>query len=394
MYSLNKKNIFVVIDSIFPQKDPFAFRNAEINEYIKIIKNFKAYSMPIIYPDNDAWFKHSYGVSKLMYKDNKKGYTRHYPKNKKSIEYLDINKKYKFSLAYTFFLGETYTLLPYLESNEIPFVFVLYPGGCFGLNNIGSDKMLKKIFDSPYFKGVITTQKITTDYLIQNKLCDASKVEYIYGGFVQFRKNDIKQKLIYPTDKKTFDICFVAAKYSEKGRDKGYDLFIETAKILSLKIPNIHFHVIGGFNEEDIDITEIKNKIHFYGYKKPDFLVEFYKSMDIFVSPNRPSELFQGNFDGFPLGIDAGYCGVALFVADELNMNTKYIPGEDIVIISLKPQEIADDILMYYNDLDRLYMLSYLGGQKTQALFDLDKQISQRINYFKKFATIEFGKNK
>ena len=36
---------FVVIDSTFPQSNPFGFRNIEINEYLKNIKTAEAYSM-------------------------------------------------------------------------------------------------------------------------------------------------------------------------------------------------------------------------------------------------------------------------------------------------------------------------------------------------------------
>ena len=49
------------------------------------------------------------------------------------IELPNINLKA--NLAFTTFLGQTYLLSPYLKKNKIPFVFMLYPGGSFGLNN-------------------------------------------------------------------------------------------------------------------------------------------------------------------------------------------------------------------------------------------------------------------
>ena len=45
-------------------------------------------------------------------------------------------------------------------------------------------------------------------------------------------------KSFYKKTKNTFDICFVAYKYMEKGLDKGYDIFIQVCKnIAALSAP-------------------------------------------------------------------------------------------------------------------------------------------------------------
>lgn len=245
-----------------------------------------------------------------------------------------------------------------------------------------------KIFSSPFFRKVIVTQDITRRYLLDKNLCDETKISYIYGGFVQFTKKDVLQKKYYKKDKKTFDICFVSAKYSCDGRDKGYDYFIKIAKRLSAKMNDVRFHVVGGFSDRDIDVTEMKDKISFYGYQKPDWLVSFYSSMDIFLSPNQSNVLFQGSFDGFPLGIDAAYCGVALLVCDDLNMNRWYINDEDIIIINRDLEEIEEKVIFCYNNLDRFYNLSRRCCNKTQQLFDIDYQISERLEIFRDFLKI------
>ncbi len=383
---------FVIIDSQFPQKSPMAFRNTEINEYLRRIRNSRSYTMYRMQPGEGAWFTHGYGMDALEFEENKDGYLKHYPQNKDRLRYLRPDKKYEFKLAYSFFLAETYVLLPFYERHHIPFIFVLYPGGSFGLNNSASDEMLGRIFQSEYFREVIVTQELTKRYLIDKSLCDEKKITYIYGGFVQFRRNNIRMKKIYKKDKGTFDICFVAAKYSEKGLDKGYDIFIETAKRLSRTADDIIFHVIGGFDEHEIDVTDIKSRIKFYGYRSPDFLKDFYSKMDIFLGPGRPFELYEGNFDGFPLGIDASYCGVALFVADELKMNRFYRDDKDIVIVPLDPEKIADKILYYYRNLDKLYALSEAGERTTRRLFDIDRQINERIKVFSKYVDLELVK--
>lgn len=382
------KEDFAIIDPVFPQAEPYAFRNTEINEYFKRIQNCASYTMPPMKPGPNAWFEHGYGVGYRDYLINKKGYGSHYPENIDRIHYLHDNKKYRFKMAYSFFLAETYTLLPFYEKHKIPFVFCLYPGGAFGLDNDKSDAMLREIFENDNFKGVIVTQQITKDYLLEKYLCPPSKINFIYGGFVQFEKAEVKPKKYFQKDKQTFDICFVAAKYSEKGIDKGYDLFIETAKKLCKVTEDIMFHVVGGFTKEDIDISAIESRIKFYGYRRPDFLLDFYSSMDIFLGPGRPYKLFKGNFDGFPLGIDAGFCGTALFVSDELRMNKYYKENEEIVIVPLDSNRIKDVVLHHYRNLENFYELAINGQKRTQHLFDINQQIEERLEVFRQFVQL------
>lgn len=384
------KGNIVVIDSTFPQKKPFGFRNIEINAYLNRVKNLEYYSMYPMEPWGDAWFPWSYGPEEQVYLENKTGYLKHYPENDKKIHYIDRNKRYDFKLAYSYFLAETYVLLPFYEKNKIPFVFVLYPGGSFGIDNVASDKMLARIFNSNLFRGVIVTQKITEEYLLRKHLCDKDKMHYIFGGFSQIDKSDVVQKNYYRKDKQTFDICFVAGKYSEHGRDKGYDLFIEAAKKLSAKLDDVRFHVVGGFGPADIDIGDCISNFKFYGYKSSEFLLKLYANMDIYFSVNRPGMLYQGNFDGFPLAIDAPFCGVAQFTSDELGMNRgQLLEDEEIVILGLDSDAITQKVLYYYMNLDELYELSLKGQKKAQQLFNVDYQIDERIKVFKRITHVE-----
>lgn len=383
------KGKFVVIDSMFPQKEPFGFRNVEINQYLARIKGAKAYAMYPMEPWGDAWFPWSYGVEKDVFTENMLGYLGHFPSNEGKIGYLDKTKKYRFKLAYSYFLAETYVLLPFYERNNIPFVFMLYPGGAFGLDNESSDKMLKRIFTSKCFKGVIVSQQITKDYLIRKGLCAENKIDLVFGGFSQFKKADIKEKQYYGKDKTTFDIVFVAGNYSPQGKDKGYDLFVGTAKELTRTMKDVRFHVVGNFTEKDVPLGEAKDLFTFYGYRTPDFLLELYASMDVYLSPNRPGMLYPGNFDGFPLGIDTSYCGVAQFASNPLGMNKDlFTDGEDIVIVPLDSKKIAQKVKYYYENIELLYKIANKGKIKAQQLYDSDYQVSERIKIFNKYVKI------
>lgn len=380
----SKKNVneeIMVIDSIFPRKNPMGFRNAEINKLLELSNKINSYTMYPMQAGQNAWFKHGYGKTKEEFRENKKGYLSIYPENRNRIKYLEPLNNYNAKLAYSLFLAETHTLLPFYHKHSIDFVFTLYPGGAFGLDNKGSDKMLEDVFSSGHFKKVITTRNITKKYLLEKGLC---KEDYVaeMNGYRQFNKEEVKRKKLYPNEKKYFDICFVAMKYSERGVDKGYDIFIEIAKRLTKKYRDMRFHVVGDFSEKDIDVATIKDSIKFYGVKTPEFLLDFYSGMDIFLSPNRAFKLYEGNFDGFPLGSDAGYAGVAMFITDELSQNTDFTDDKDIKIIDTDVEKVEEAIIHYYTNIGDLYELSRKGQERLFIIFNTEEQAQKRIQLF------------
>lgn len=378
----------VVIDSVLPNKDAVGPRNSDLLEFAAKLPNFKYFTMYPMKPGPEAWFTHGYGMTKEDFKKNLPEYVKKYPHTKGKIHHLSENKQYTFKLAYTYFLAETYTLLPFLEKHKIPFVFLLNPGGAFGFDNEASDNMLRRIFASPYFKKVIVNQKLLQDYLVKKKLCKKKDTIYDFTGSAQFKIEDVKPKQYYKKDKQTFDICFVAAKYSPKGVDKGYDLFIAAAHKLAKYRPDIRFHVVGGFDENEIDVTSIKDSIRFYGYLPPSDLPEFYTKMDIFMSPNRPFKLYEGNSDGFPLSAGAMYCGVCGFNADELHMNTEF-KADEVVIIKTQTKDIVDKVKYFYNNPEELYTVSRKGQKKAQVFYDIEGHIDRRIELFRKMTGVK-----
>ena len=68
---------------------------------------------------------------------------------------------------------------------------MLYPGGSFGLNNDISNNMLKDIFSNKYFKKVIVSNDIIFNYLLENNFCPVEKIEFLFGGPVQFNQKHI-----------------------------------------------------------------------------------------------------------------------------------------------------------------------------------------------------------
>ncbi|HKB44637.1 MAG TPA: glycosyltransferase family 4 protein, partial [Chitinophagaceae bacterium] len=289
---------------------------------------------------------------------------------------------YEARLAYIVFLYNVSVFLPALELKQIPFVFTLYPGGGFRLNVEESDKMLKRVISSPCFRKVIVTQKNTYDYLISKNFCKSEQIEFIYGVVTPLNllKNRLPKKY-FGYEKNTLDICFVAHKYMEAGIDKGYDVFIETAKKLVATHCNIHFHIVGDFTDADLPIQGLDGRITFYGPRKNKWLENFYIDKDIILSPNIPFKVMDGSFDGFPTAscTEAGLRKVAVFCTDELHLNVKFTSGEDLVIIPHDSDKIVQLLEFYYSNPAKLKKLAETGSEKFRTVYNYENQILPRI---------------
>ena len=385
----NQNFSLIIMDDLFPSVySPFRYE-----EYMKYFKNIDNVYVLTTGASFDA-VNEKRNVKEVIYEFEEK-----YPEYAGRIMSLDLDNKKKLKdipnkIALITFLQNVqnpqYDNLELLEKYEIPFIFTLYPGGGFFLNNKISDNKLRKICSSKFLKKVIVTQKNTYDYLIEKKFCIAEQIEFIYGVVTpeEILNTEIGNKKYYKNGKETLDICFVAHKYSEQGKDKGYDLFIESAKKLSKKNSNIRFHVIGGFDKNDIDIKEIEEKINFYGVKESKWLVEFYKDMDLIISPNRPFILAKGAFDGFPTGscTEAMISGVVLLCTDELNLNIKFEDKKDLIIVKPEVENIVKEVENLYNNPEKIIEIASNGRNKTKKIYSEKIQIKPRINLIKKVA--------
>jgi glycosyltransferase involved in cell wall biosynthesis len=223
---------------------------------------------------------------------------------------------------------------------------------------------------------------VTRDYLLSNGFCAPEDVTFIYGGVFPAGRlaSDQPARRRFPRDKETLDICFVAYKYMERGRDKGYDVFVETARNLARRAPEARFHVVGSFGPGDVDASDIRDRMTFHGPRTTGFFPEFYSGMDLVLSPNAPHILSPGAFDGFPTGacIEAGLCGTAVFACDELGLNP-FVDGEEIVVVPRDPARIADTVMAYRDDPARLERVGRGGQERFREAFSEENQMEPRI---------------
>lgn len=369
----------IILDDYFP--NPVSgFRIAEFLEILEGIGSVKIMINPLSYK--------YYGLNKSNFKVHLREYINKHDSLKSKIKEVQFLNNINCKLFYFVFLNNGRRIVPYLNTRKINFIFTLYPGGGFKMNDEESDRDLKAIMSSCYFKGVIVNQQIIKSYLLQKRFCLENQIHYLHG--IPMLQNKLEfvgeHKEYYKNKKEHLDICFVAAKNLAKGEDKGYDLFIESALALYRLHPELRFHVIGGFNGQEIDISELGEAINFYGYLDAEMLSQVLKNFDIILSPNRPNMLGEGSFDGFPLGtcVEASLVGCVIIATDELNENKQYVANEEIIIIRPETKQIINEIKSLITSPEKIKKIGMAGMNKTKELFSYKNQIEPRLQILKR----------
>jgi glycosyltransferase involved in cell wall biosynthesis len=365
----------VIVDDVFPHLLS-GFRIAEFNAYLE---HWPLAEVHTFVGSTPLLGEH------LAFPQVVRHYRAHYPALGRRVRRLQPNRVLGGPLVYCVFLNNASRYLDLGEAARSPFVFTLYPGGGFALDEAASSEALRRVMDSPLLRRVVVTQRVTRDYLLGAQLCDPSLIEFIYGVVVplgELAGSPLSSKK-YLVDKKSFDVCFVAAQYMPGGANKGFDVFAKVARRLAREYEDMVFHVVGNFYHYDYDLLphEERVAIRFHGPLSTPALADLFQSMDVILSPNAPFLLSPGNFDGFPTGacVEAGLCGVAVFCTDELLENSEFKDGEDLVIISREPDEICHDLVGYYQDPEKLYLLADRGQRAFAEVFSHRRQIAPRL---------------
>ena len=355
----------LILDDAFPNTLS-SFRIAEFNYYLSHFPDCVVFSTQAV-----PWPGKSHRWTVARYREQ-------FPELAQRWRRWHPDIRVTAELAYCIFVNNAFTFIDYIEENRIPFVFTLYPGGGFQLYDSVSDQKLRRICRSPCFRHVISTQSVTTNYLIDRGFVTTDQVTFIYGGVLPKPLADGGESK--DPQLNSINICFVANRYMPGGFDKGFDLFIDVARRLVRQHSNVEFHVVGEWSHQDHDTSDLAERIHYYGTQPTEFFATFYLKMDAILSPNRANKLAPGAFDGFPTGccVDAGMAGVAVFCTDPLQLNGPFIEREEIVIIPADGEEISQILAAYLLSLSTLDELRKRGQAKFCQVFDLESQMQAR----------------
>lgn len=380
-YSGVKKNSLIIYDDFFPNPvSGFRF-----DEFTFLLKNIPSSRVIIDSEKTYSYFGYSKESRNVHLND-------FFIANGNEIDTKRVSFVRKFNninckLVYLVFHNNLLRIYNYLEFFKVPYVITLYPGGGFIINDDETDKALSHKLSSNLCKGVIVNQSFTKKYLIDKGICDEQKIKLIFGLPISRDKllYNLDLKQYYPHPKEHLDICFVAARYSKMGMDKGYDLFIEAAKFLNKKYAFIFFHVIGGFNEMDIEPEGLLNNIKFYGSIKSAELGCLLSNFDIIVAPNRTDVLTKGAFDGFPVGccVEALLVGCCVITTDPLKENQFYIENKEIFIVEPFVEQIVDIIEKLLFRPELIKTTGEAGMTKTKKLYSIGAQLKERAIYLR-----------
>lgn len=374
-----EKQDLVIIDDVFPHPVS-GFRLAEYFAYlehfdkVKVICNGSATSVlgKKTHPEIMAAFKQKHPEFADNLIEARQPYL--------DAQFMLLNIKAK--LAYFCFLGNVYASIGLVEKNKIPFVFELYPGGSFSLYSVQTDRMLRRVMNSPCFRKVIVTQDVTRDYLLEHGFCQKEQIVEIFGVVMPQEVLGIQPEVATKQERKSLNVCFAAMRYTLDGRDKGYDTFVKVIEILAQNHKDIRFHVAGGFDENVISLEKYKKYVTFHGVLENSELRRMMQEMDIIVSPNRNNCILPGAFDGFPTATctEAGLCGTLIMCTDPLELNNgRFKNKEEIEIVPQSAEVIADRILYYNQHRDKLQHVIQKQHDRIQALYATEVQVDERI---------------
>ncbi len=293
------------------------------------------------------------------------------------------------SLMYCLFLNNAENLLNNSEEFQVPFVFTLYPGGGFHLNNSFSDDKLLRVLSSNMLKGVVVTMPTTLDYVqkfISKFSLSSTKIIYKYGGIIRQPKiNNIKMDPIAGP----LRVLFIGMKYTEKGEDKGLDLFLSSCSLLIQSGIKLNISIVGNWSQIDLNGFLCESYCTIFGLVPNEELSNIYFNNDIAIFPTRYSKIDSGNFDGFPVGsaIEAALHGVAIMTTNPLGMVTPLRSGIHYISIDPTTDSIYESILDLDKDRDHLLRLKIDGQKKFYEIFSLHSQMYPRLELLKKFLT-------
>ena len=283
---------------------------------------------------------------------------------------------------YAVFLHNIARYLNEIERSQKPFAFTLYPGGGFRVNDKWSDEALDRVCNSPFLRSIIVTQRYTLDYLVKRHALPDSKICSLHGGVIpRSAFSPPNNRKHFGIDKEVLEIGFVANRYTPQGQDKGYDLFVETARALSRNGVSALYHVVGPWDATIVPLDDLSARFVFHGFVSTEKLRELGQTLDLILSPNRPDVLANGAFDGFPTGscVAAGLQEAAIFCTDVLRENTDYRDGVDLVLVEPSVNDIVRRLLPVIQERGALARIGRNGRLRLIEIFGRETQLPPRF---------------
>jgi glycosyltransferase involved in cell wall biosynthesis len=262
-----------------------------------------------------------------------------------------------------------------------PVFFTLYPGGGLRFNDAECHQVMQEVFKHKRFGGVIVTQPVVLDYLMDQRLVPAEKVLYVFGGVIGRHSS----ALVTPKrERKSLSVAFAAFRYDEHGRDKGLDLFVDAIRLVAPRVP-LDVHFFGPWSEKDVRPVDRNAQITFHGILENQDLRSAFSEIDVAVFPTRAGILGDGSFDGFPTGaaVEAALAGAAVITTNPLAQSTPFENGDSIIEVVPSAEAIEHWLDALWSDQSRLDELRFRGQEVATSVYSYEQQMLPRIQWLK-----------
>lgn len=209
---------------------------------------------------------------------------------------------------------------------------------------------LEKI--SAKFKNkIICVSQNDYDLALKYKICDKSKLEMIYNGFVQknpMQKNIARQFVFERINKHDYDEIIIGT-VSNLYKNKGIDILIKASQILNNKYSNLIFIVFGSGPEEQslkslVQELNLKN-FYFLGIIEDSFnAYKYFRAFDIFTLSSRK--------EGLPYTLLEALNAQISIVCSNLDSITEIIKNNQngLIFKSQDYVDLADKISLLIDD--------------------------------------------
>lgn len=374
------KGKVVIVDDMFPRlRTGKVFSGRKHAEYLGLMARLEESVAICPKSENYRIADHTSSVEALLVD---------YPVfSKHRFVYGDPTAELHNALAYVVFPHKAEQFLPYFESARLRFLVTVYPGGGFlmwGPEKSSSLARLKRLVSHPLFKGFIVHHQIIEQYL-RKRFPNTSIYEFD-GGFSQIDPNTVFNKTYFGRDRTLLNVCFMANRYDPLGLGKGFDVFLESARLVSSRFSNVRFHAVGDWPQDESAGVLPQDPVTFHGYVAAEMLPTFFQDMDIIVSPTRIDVPRPGKFDGFPLVIDAAVCGVAICATDPMSQNRNYRNGQDLWVIEPTAESVKNVITQVINNPSLLERIATNGMTITRRTRNYDKKMDEKASLLSKLA--------
>jgi glycosyltransferase involved in cell wall biosynthesis len=361
----------LILDDVFPNLVS-GFRVSEFNAYLRALPSARVLSTP-------HWWPTATGV--VGFEAAHAEYAGRYPELADRVGLLGVEEGLPpAELAYLVFLNNAASYLPRLTESRLPFLVTIYPGGGMQLGDHEADCKLREVLGSPLCRGVVTTQRVTRDYLVTKGFLAPELITHLPGLVAAVPTDVGADRTRYGYGKDTLDVLFAAHRYTPDGVDKGYDVFIDAARRITQAVAHARFHVVGPWEPGGTPDDELAGRVTYHGTLVPDELHELCRRCDVIVSPNRPFKLSPGGYDGFPLTtcVDAGLRGMAVVASNELHEDA-FRDGCDLLVVRPDATDVAQRLIALAADPAELRRLGERAQRAFAAAYSAESQLGPRL---------------